>query len=83
MKKRKKRRPKQFLGVREIGRGKFCYVRQSLGGGRATIFRFATQREADAAIRKGIALDHIGGSPPELVAAIRHAAEMARRPNSN
>ena len=67
---------------REIGRGDYCYIRQERSGS-CTVFRFRTLAETEAAMRKGVELDSIVGSPPEVVRAILAAASEARRGLNN
>ena len=66
--------------INSVGSGRYCYVRYGVSG-QQTVFRFRTQREAQAAMAKGTELDHVVGSPPFLVQAIQRAALLARQKN--
>lgn len=65
------------LAYEELGEGPYCYIRGSVFDGSALVLRFQTRVEADAAMRKGMELDHITGVPPELIAALFEAARAA------
>lgn len=62
---------------REIGQGPYCYVRGNNFDGSLLILRFQTIAEVNAAMVKGMELDHIHGAPPELLEALFAAAKAA------
>ena len=60
---------------REIGEGPYWYARQNVFDGSVLVVRFQTRAEMEAAMLKGMELDHIWGDPPHLLDALFEAAK--------